>query len=35
MIESQLLALGIEGKWLEPLLETFEKYDISTPKRKA
>jgi putative chitinase len=35
MIESQLLALGIEGKWLEPLLETFEKYDISTPKRQA
>jgi len=35
MIESQLLALGIEGKWLEPLLETFEKYDISTPNRQA
>jgi putative chitinase len=35
MIESQLLALGIEGRWLEPLLETFEKYDISTPKRQA
>jgi putative chitinase len=35
MIESQLFALGIEGKWLEPLLETFEKYDISTPKRQA
>jgi putative chitinase len=35
MIESQLLALGIEGKWLEPLLETFEKYEINTPKRQA
>jgi putative chitinase len=35
MLESQLLALGIDGKWLEPLLETFEKYDISTPKRQA
>jgi putative chitinase len=35
MLESQLLALGIEGKWLEPLVETFEKYDISTPKRQA
>jgi putative chitinase len=35
MIESQVLALGIDGKWLEPLLETFEKYDISTPKRQA
>ena len=35
MLESQLLALGIEGKWLEPLKETFEKYDINTPKRQA
>jgi putative chitinase len=35
MIESQLLALGIDGKWLEPLLETFEKYDINTSKRQA
>jgi putative chitinase len=35
MLEAQLLALGIEGKWLEPLLETFEKYDISTSKRQA
>jgi putative chitinase len=35
MIESQLLALSIDGKWLEPLVETFEKYDISTPKRQA
>jgi putative chitinase len=35
MLESQLLVLGIDGKWLEPLLETFEKYDISTPKRQA
>jgi putative chitinase len=35
MLESQLLALGIEGKWLEPLLETFEKYQINTPKRQA
>lgn len=35
MIESQLLALGIDGKWLEPLLETFEKYQINTPKRQA
>jgi putative chitinase len=35
MIESQLLALGIEGKWLEPLQETFEKYQINTPKRQA
>ena len=35
MIESQLLALGIEGKWLEPLLKTFEKYEINTPTRQA
>jgi putative chitinase len=35
MLESQLLALGIEGKWLEPLKETFEKYNIDTTKRQA
>jgi putative chitinase len=35
MIEAQLLALGIEGKWFEPLQETFEKYQINTPKRQA
>jgi putative chitinase len=35
MIESQLIALGIDGKWLSPLKDTFAKYDISTPKRQA
>jgi putative chitinase len=35
VLESQLLALGIEGKWLEPLKETFEKYNIDTTKRQA
>jgi putative chitinase len=35
MLEAQLLGLGIEGKWLEPLKETFEKYEINTPKRQA
>jgi putative chitinase len=35
MLEAQLLALGIEGKWLEPLLKTFEKYEINTPRRQA
>jgi putative chitinase len=35
MLESQLLALGIDGKWLEPLLETFDKYEINTTKRQA
>ena len=35
MLESQLLALGIDGKWTEPLKETFEKYNIDTAKRQA
>ena len=35
MLEAQLLALGIEGKWFEPLQETFEKYQINNPKRQA
>jgi len=35
MLEAQLLALGIEGKWLEPLLKTFEKYEINTARRQA
>jgi putative chitinase len=35
MLESQLLSLGIDGKWLEPLKETFEKYGIDTNKRQA
>ena len=35
MNSSQLQALGIDEKWLEPLNETFQKYDISTPIRQA
>jgi len=35
MIEAQLIALGIDGKWFEPLNETFEKYEINTPNRQA
>jgi putative chitinase len=35
MIESQLLALGIDGKWLEPLNAVMQKYDINTTNRKA
>ena len=35
MLESQLLALGIDGKWKEPLEETFAKYQINTNDRKA
>ena len=35
MQSSQLHALGIDEKWLEPLDATFQKYDISTPKRQA
>lgn len=35
MTNEQLKALGIEEKWFEPLQETFEKYQINTPKRQA
>lgn len=35
MQSSQLHALGIDDKWLEPLNTTFQKYNISTPKREA
>ena len=35
MTSEQLAALGIDAKWLEPLEETFVKYDISTPQRQA
>jgi len=31
----QLKALGIGEEWLEPLNETFAKYEINTPKRQA
>ena len=35
MTNEQLAALGIDPKWLEPLEETFAKYNISTPARQA
>ena len=35
MTYDQLDALGIDQKWLDPLNETFQKYDISTPARQA
>lgn len=35
MLESQLLAIGIDPKWTEALNNTFNKYQINTPKRKA
>ena len=35
MNSEQLAKLGIGAEWVEPLTETFEKYDISTPKRQA
>ena len=35
MIESQLIALGIDGKWLEPLNAVMQKYEINTNLRKA
>ena len=35
MNSDQLDKLGLDHKWLEPLNETFEKYEINTPKRQA
>jgi putative chitinase len=35
MTNEQLKALGIDEKWLEPLIETFEKYDINTKERQS
>jgi len=35
MNAEQLQALGIDAKWLTPLNDTFDKYDINTPKRQA
>ena len=35
MTNDQLDKLGIDHKWLDPLNATFDKYDISTPKRQA
>jgi len=35
MTLQQLDKLSLDYKWLDPLNETFKKYDISTPKRQA
>ena len=35
MTNEQLTALGIDTKWLEPLEDTFAKYEINTPQRQA
>jgi putative chitinase len=35
MNAEQLKSLGIDSKWLQPLEDTFDKYDISTPQRQA
>ena len=35
MTNDQLIVLGIEDKWLDPLNSTFDKYEINTPKRQA
>jgi putative chitinase len=35
MTNEQLAQLGIDSKWLQPLEDTFAKYDISTPQRQA
>ena len=35
LTNEQLGKLGLDPKWLDPLNETFEKYEINTPKRQA
>ena len=35
LTSEQLQSLGLGEQWLEPLNETFEKYEINTPKRQA
>ena len=35
MTSEQLSKLGIGPEWVDPLNETFEKYEINTPKRQA
>jgi len=35
MNNEQLRSLGIDQKWLDPLNDVFQKYDISTPIRQA
>jgi putative chitinase len=35
MTNEQLKSLGLGEEWLEPLNETFEKYEINTPNRQA
>ena len=35
MTNEQLIALGIDAKWLKPLEDTFAKYEINTPQRQA
>ena len=35
MNEQQLKELGIDEKWLQPLIDTFIKYNISTTQRQA
>jgi putative chitinase len=35
MTNEQLATLGIDSKWLQPLEDTFAKYDINTPERQA
>jgi putative chitinase len=35
MTNEQLAKLGIGPQWLDPLNETFAKYEINTPKRQA
>ena len=35
LTNEHLTKLGIDNKWLQPLLDTFDKYEINTPQRLA
>jgi putative chitinase len=35
MNDEQLTSLGIDPNWINPLNETFERFDINTPERQA
>jgi len=35
MTADQLVAMGIDAKWLDPLMSTFHRYEINTPLRQS
>lgn len=35
LTNEHLTKLGIDNKWLQPLLDTFDKYEINTPQRQS